>query len=171
MVSKSKTKDLIKKTREYINYIEEHVENVRKAWEELKIKCKDMSFICDDYRYFSIEDLVDRHDASKLSEEEFVRYRKYFYPTKEEEETKRSLSKAFEHHKKENDHHWQTWTEKEYYNPYSKEIFCVEMILDWMAMGYKFGDTSKEYYEKNKDKIYLPDWSINFIYEIFDKLK
>ena len=44
------------------------------------------------------------------------------------------------------------------------------MVLDWMAMGYKFGDTAQEYYEKNKEKIELPDWAIEFIYEIFRRV-
>jgi len=30
------------------------------------------------------------------------------------------------------------------------------MVLDWMAMGLKFGDTAEEYYENNRDKIKIP---------------
>ena len=44
------------------------------------------------------------------------------------------------------------------------------MVLDWMAMGYKFGDTAQEYYEKNKDKIALPNIAIPFMYETFERL-
>ena len=35
-------------------------------------------------------------------------------------------------------------------------------------MGFEFGDTAKGYYEKNKDKINLPEWAIELIYTIFD---
>jgi len=45
------------------------------------------------------------------------------------------------------------------------------MVLDWMAMGYKFGDTAQEYYEKNKEKIKIPSWAVDFIYQIFDRIK
>ena len=31
----------------------------------------------------------------------------------------------------------------------------VEMVIDLTAMGYKFGNTAEEYYEKNKKNIEL----------------
>ena len=37
-------------------------------------------------------------------------------------------------------------------------------------MGIKFGDTAKSYYEKNKNKINLPEWAEAYIYEIFEKI-
>ena len=37
-----------------------------------------------------------------------------------------------------------------------------------IAMGYEFGDTAKEYYENNKDKIILPEWAIKEMYKIFE---
>ncbi len=37
-----------------------------------------------------------------------------------------------------------------------------------MAMGYKFGDTARDYYLKNKDKIKLKDWEIKLMNRIFD---
>ncbi len=44
------------------------------------------------------------------------------------------------------------------------------MICDWMAMGKTYNDTAKEYYEKNKNNIIIPQWSIDYIYEIFDRI-
>ena len=41
-------------------------------------------------------------------------------------------------------------------------------VVDWVAMGIKFNDTAKSYYEKNKHEIELPDWAIELMYEIFD---
>lgn len=164
-----KTIEVIQKTREYLDYIEEHINNVQKAWNELKVKCKDMAFIWDDYRYFSIQDMVDRHDMSKLSEKEFIQYRKFFYPLKKEQ--KYDIREAWGNHKKENPHHWENWTKEDFYNPYAQEVHCVHMILDWMAMGYKFGDTAQEYYEKNRDKINIPEEWIDFMYQIFDRVR
>lgn len=159
----------IKKTREYLDYVEEHVLNVQKAWNVLKEKCKTMRFIWDDFYYFSITDEIYRHDLSKLSENEFIQYRKSFYPTNLEE--KYNMSTAWEHHKKHNPHHWENWTTKTLIHPNTWEIYCVHMVCDWMAMGYKFGDTAKQYYESNKEKIKLPKYAINFIYEIFNAIK
>ena len=41
-------------------------------------------------------------------------------------------------------------------------------IIDWVAMGFKFGDTARDYYEKNKAEIELPEWAIVLMYKIFD---
>ena len=162
------TLEIVDKTQEYLDYIKEHILNVRKAWGELQNKCKDMRFMWDDYYYFSISDAVDFHDISKLSEFEFVQYRKSFYPV--DGEAAFDMSEAWEHHKKENFHHWESWTSVEWGDNPTIEVHIVHMVLDWMAMGYKFGDTAQEYYENNKEKIKIPEWAEKFIYEIFGKL-
>ena len=158
----------INKTREYLDYIEEHVLNVQKAWKEIQEKCKDMSFIWDDACYFSIDNEIKLHDLSKMSEQEFIQYRKTFFPTNEEKEKdKYDISKAWEHHKKHNPHHWETWT----LSNKEQVIHCVCMICDWMAMAYKFNDTAKRYYEKNKDEILIQSDMIPFMYEIFNRIE
>lgn len=164
--------DIIEKTREYLNYIEEHVLNVEKAWRELQDKCEDMKFIYDDYLYNMIDAEVGFHDLSKLSEQEFIQYRKSFYPTKaESKEIKYDMTQAWKHHKINNPHHWQNWTTMNSNHPHEWEVHCVHMVIDWMAMGYKFGDTAQSYYESNKDKVELPDYAVSFIYEIFERIK
>lgn len=158
----------IKQTRKYLDYIEEHALNVRKAWQEIQAKCKDMNIVYDDFYYNWIGDEVFRHDLSKLSEQEFVQYRKAFYPT--DTEKKYDMSAAWEHHKANNMHHWENWTNSPMHMPNEWAVHCTHMVIDWMAMGYKFGDTARQYYEANKEKIKLPDYAIDFIYEIFMRL-
>lgn len=177
----TKMKELIYKTQEYLNYIEEHYSNVQKAWQILKEKCKHETFIYDDFRYFCIDDMIKDHDLSKLSAEEFVQYRKQFFPASFEKaaDNKADFEKAWEHHKENNNHHWENWTGRYeckgwdgLQGPYySDEIHFVCMICDWMAMSMKFGDTPREYYEKNKDKIQLPENFIPWLYEIFDQIE
>jgi hypothetical protein len=161
--------EYIKRTREYLDYLEEHLSNVQKAWEILKSKCEDMRFILDDYVYQTLDNEIYNHDLSKFSEFEFVQYREAFFQGATAF-TPLSLDRAWEHHKENNPHHWENWTKQEYVSPYEWEINCVHMIIDWMAMGFKFNDTAQIYYEKNKDKIILPDYAITFIYEIFNKI-
>lgn len=161
--------ELINKSREYLDYLEEHILNIRKAWIELQLKCKEMRFIYDDYTYNWICSEVLEHDISKLTEFEFVQYRKAFYPTSSE--PKFDMAQAWEHHKSKNPHHWESWIKIQTPNPYEWEVHCVHMIVDWMAMGYKFGDSAKEYYETNKEKIKLPDYAVDFIYKIFERLE
>lgn len=166
------TLELIEKTRQYLDYVEEHYLNVQRAWKEISNKCKDMRFVWDDYVYFSIDEEVKRHDMSKLSEYEFVQYRKAFYPTEEETgEGKYDMSAAWENHKANNPHHWENWTMIESDSPYVHEIHCIHMLIDWTAMGYKFGDTAQSYYEKNKGKIILPEWAVGFIYDVFSRIQ
>jgi hypothetical protein len=160
-------KEKIQKFREYLDYIEEHYNNVQKAWKLINDKCKrkGFRFIYDDFVWHMIDTEVKQHDISKLSEEEFTQYRQYFFPCKDETKDKDLFKKAWEHHKQKNEHHWQTWTKNK--GIYS-DAYLVMNIVDWVAMGMKFNDTAKAYYEKNKDEINMPEWAIALMYEIFD---
>jgi len=161
----------IKRTREYLDYVEEHVLNVQKAWNVMKEKCNDMRFIYDALFYHNLNRAVNRHDLTKLSENEFIQYRKAFFPT--DSEPKYDMTEAWEHHKKYNSHHWENWgsNTNRTIHPDDWEIDCAHMVCDWMAMGCKLGDTARQYYESNKDEIKLPEWAAPFIYEIFDRIE
>lgn len=161
--------EVMVKTREYLKYIEDHYNNVQKAWLIIKKKgCeKKYSLI---YDMYDLHCDIRSHDRSKLSKEEFVPYRRKFFPTEYEKkncqkEINRDFKNAWIHHKLHNRHHWETWS-KEIGNPLSGR-HIVHNICDWMAMGMKFGDTAQSYYEKNKEKIRIPEWSIEFIYDTF----
>lgn len=161
-------KERIAKFREYLDYIERHYDNVQKAWKLINDKCgSGFRFISDDYVWNCIDQNVKNHDLSKLSAAEFTQYRQYFFPAAYEEKDKDLFNSAWENHKKENPHHWQNWTIQFANHPFA-DIYLVENIVDWVAMGFEFGDTAKSYYEKNKEKINLPDWAIKDMYSIFE---
>jgi len=165
-----KALEIISKTRAYLDYLEEHVLNVQKAWKELQDKCSDMVIIYDDFNFIRLDTLVKSHDISKLGEYEFVQYRRKFFPASTEIAEPEEFAGAWDHHKNKNPHHWENWTKTEEGLFGEKCLHCVTMVLDWMAMGYKFGDTAQAYYEKNKSNIDIPaDWE-EFIYEIFSKV-
>lgn len=163
----------IDKTQAYLDYVENHIRNVEKAWEVIKVACKDMEFITDDKMFEKLNEEVGLHDISKMSEKEFVQYRKNFYPVEDSEKSKELFDAAWENHKKENPHHWQNWVEKAKTSddPNEWKINCVHMIIDWMAMGYNFGDTAESYYEGNKDDIYIPEYGIDYIKQIFERIR
>lgn len=161
--------EYIQRTREYLDYLEEHITNVQRAFEEVRRKCYDMRFIYDDYCYWELKSAVRHHDLSKFSKEEFTQYREKFFPV--EGETGEGFSSAWENHKKENTHHWENWTQRDTFNPYEWEINCTHMVIDWLAMGYKFNDTPRAFFEKNREKIHIPEHAIEFIYEIFERLE
>lgn len=167
--------EIIKKTREYIDYIEEHYLNVQKAWEIIQDKCKGMRFLQDDFVFFGLDTAVKKHDISKFTKEEFIPYRDKFFPVEGIVVNSKSFELAWEHHKEKNDHHWQTWTElvkdETTLAATYADIYIVHMIVDWVAMGMKFGDTAEQYYETNKDNINIPKKYEKFMYEIFEKIK
>lgn len=163
-------KEKIQKFRDYLDYVERHYDNVQKAWKVLQEQCGDMRFIYDDYVFNCIDSNVKNHDLSKLSQEEFTQYQQFFYPTTDEVKSKDLMKTAWNNHLQKNPHHWQHWTCKTYGNPYECEIYFIENIIDWMAMGYEFNDTAKDYYEKNKAEIILPKWCVELMYKIFDKV-
>lgn len=159
----------INKFREYLDYVEEHYNNVQTAWKLINDKCQnqDFRFIDDDFIWNSIDAEVKQHDMSKLSAEEFTQYRRHFFPCASESKDARAFKNAWEHHKQHNEHHWQTWTDRHAQNPHS-DMFLIMNIVDWVAMGIKFNDTAKDYYEKHKDVIKLPEWAVKLMYQVFD---
>lgn len=161
----------ISKTREYLDYVERHILNVQKAWGVVQDKCKDMNIIYDDYLWSLINSDVIFHDMSKLSHAEFVPYRERFYPVHEtENQNDDAFSKAWQHHLQENIHHWQSWTNIQVSDNPALQAYVAMNVIDWMAVGYEFGDTAQEYYEKNRDKINIPEWAEELMYEMFKRV-
>lgn len=167
-----KGKILINRFRAYLDYLEEHLDNVARAWAEVQLKCKDMDFMQDAWIVEAIDAAVLSHDLSKFSAEEFTQYRKGFYPAVHEGAVALP-PKAWENHKKENPHHWQTWVKYFVTAEGSRawQVHCIHNIVDWLAMGYKFNDTPRGYYEKNKADIQIPPPALEFMFEIFDALE
>lgn len=161
--------EYINQTTKYLNYLEEHLDNVRKAYNHIaeilfdkriqlgKIIGQDV----EEFLFLLKED-VKNHDLSKFSDYEFVPYRVKFFPVSEEtnqDDIQIDFKSAWMNHKLENHHHWETAETK---------IDIVHMIIDWTAMGYKFGDTAQEYYEANKDRINLSKEHEEFMYDVFE---
>ena len=81
----------------------------------------------------------------------------------------KDFDKAWEHHFKVNKHHWNHWCYNWELNESGVPLnecklsiplemsdrYIIEMICDWTAMGYKFENTAKDFYLKNKNKIEL----------------
>ena len=163
------TKEVIKKTREYLDYVERHYDNVQKAWEDVQEKCADIWPLSVDSMRFMIDSQIKTHDISKLSQEEFVPYRLVFYPTLAENTGPDDMKEAWEHHKRCNRHHWQTWA-RDYPVGELWGIDCIHMLVDWMAMAYEFGGSARSFYENNCHRIELPVDAIALMNVIFDRV-
>lgn len=154
-------KKYIDRTREYLDYLEDHLTKVAIAFDDLSNACEGMWWVGDDYAWHTLRRDVELHDISKFSEEEFVQYRKTFYPIDKDEKENVDFKSALEHHKEQNHHHFESC---------QTYLDMVHMIIDWTAMSYTFGGTAQEYYEKNKEKIIVPTHLIPDMYEIFIRL-
>lgn len=157
-------------TMEYLNYIHEHRMNVEKAWQEVQEKCSDMDFITNESTFEIICNNIKQHDLSKYSEHEFVQYRQYFNPIEGAVKDSELFDKAWKHHYENNPHHWEYWTNKMWGNSSEELIATVEMICDWQAMSYKFGNSAKDYFKENLYRIEMSDWKIKVVNNILDRL-
>jgi len=78
------------------------------------------------------------HDLSKFSYSEFSGYaEKLFAPEgidqTEKERREKGFAKAWLHHQKCNEHHWQFWVDDLGFASEMPDRFVREMVADWMA--------------------------------------
>lgn len=141
---------------EYTIYVCEHVFNVKAVWSALQ-KYTKAEYWLDDATFFAVDGLIKQHDRSKLDRSEFEGYRQWFYP-EGDFKTKSLFDVAWNHHQKNNPHHWQYWL---MWKPEGTEAlempfeYIIEMLCDWAAMSVKFKDTPSAFYQKEKDNMLL----------------
>lgn len=179
------------KNEEYTEYIKEHIQNVQEAWGKLQIICPNEIFVTDQNLNKSITERTIQHDSSKYNADEFTAYRRFFYPISKDEKKKsyNDFQKAWILHYTRNDHHWEHWISPNSHD-FNNQNFniqdvkntfildrgdkrietLVEMICDWMAMGKVFGNTAKQYYDSNKEKIRLLPNDREFVEAILNKV-
>ena len=142
------------KDTEYRQYILEHQKNVKKAFNEYgKLLCKELGV---NLGVISLQ--IQSHDNSKFMNPEFDLYRrKFFKEDNEQEISDYEFNLGWLMHIHNNPHHPQFWV---LYDEGQKFIYdmpdnyIVEMILDWIAIGYKFNSKCYDYYNdkgKNTD--------------------
>jgi len=164
--------ETIQKTREYLDFLEKHYNYIQKAFKVVEETCKNMRFIYDDFYYHGLRDNLKFHDVEKLSNEEFIYFREWYFPTEEEQNSRKlrllaqqNLEKALKHHRGVTNHHA---------NHISKsifdEIFYAEMVIDWIAVSYFKGGTAKEFYESYKKDFKFEDWVDTFITDILNNV-
>jgi len=157
---------------EYSEYIKEHRANVVKGYKWLKHHFDDISdkMFAKDYR------LLYGHDDSKLDDEEYDAYDKYFYGGNRSHEVVKNFKYAWLHHIHNNPHHWQYWVlqnddepEEVLEMPYE---YVIEMICDWWSFSWKSGklDEIFDWYEKHKN-MKLHENTRKLVEEMLDRIK
>lgn len=158
----------IKTSRDYLSYLEEHLTNVAKAFAEVSDACDGMVWVGDDYTWHTLRQEVLNHDISKFSKYEFTQYRDKFFRVDDLESIDADFDEAWEHHKINNTHHNES-IRTDYRGNTEKDI--IHMVIDWTAMGYKFGDNAEDYFNKNKDTITIPEGYDSFLQEVFNRIR
>lgn len=146
----------------YLSYVMEHKKNVFKACWNRRLYIHSFT-----------------HDLSKFSRKEFTQYANWFHgkygmKMKDMHEihkddikwmnafgkqhlcAKNNFDSAWQHHKDNNKHHWNYWSERDMVMPTK---YVKQMICDWEAMSIKFGDTPQAFYLNNYKKIELKEES------------
>lgn len=163
---------VIDKTMEYLEYLKVHILHVEQAFVYVSDKCNKFDVFTNTSQYDKLSMEVLNHDMSKLSVDEFVQYRKYFFPT--DTENRKDLELLFNnsqiHHKSNNSHHWENQTLSFNKNDDEQKIHCFHMVIDWVAMSYKFGGTAEQYYNENKSKIDIPAYAMDYLDKILQRL-
>lgn len=129
--------------KEYLEYIEAHKERVKKFASWLEENCPE---VFEGVDLDAFHDIIEEHDESKYSEEEFEPYAQKWHgngiKTPEYE-------LAWEHHWQNNEHHPEYWLGEDM--PY---IYILEMLCDWGSFSIDKGDLrelSDFYYNKAKE--------------------
>lgn len=128
---------------EYKEYVIAHKERVSQFADWLKENCSEV-FEGVDLDVF--DELIEEHDESKWSEEEFEPYAQRWHGDKKKTP---EYEAAWEHHWQNNEHHPEYWLGEDM--PY---IYILEMICDWGSFSIASGnmnELSDFYFNKAKD--------------------
>jgi hypothetical protein len=150
--------------KEYQEYVIAHKERVTQFADWLLTNCPELFEGVD---LDSFNEIIEEHDESKFSEEEFEPYaQKWFGDGKKTPE----YEAAWEHHYMNNEHHPEYWLGEDM--PY---IYILEMICDWGSFSIASGDMkelSDFYYNKAIDdpEKNLSDATKEIIHDILIKI-
>lgn len=161
--------------QKYDEYLNGHISNVQAALELLSRL--DIQFVDDNLS--ELRTICSEHDKSKYDELEYIPYLHHFYPTCEEEANKsEEYDLATMHHVQNNKHHWNclAWIDpvtgklNDNIDEQEYKLYTVERCCDWLAMAYQHGEPPTEYFNKHKDEIIQPDYGLDLMTEILNKV-
>lgn len=115
--------------------IKEHIKRVHNVWHMFaeQVEISDETFL-------NINANIENHDKSKFSVEEFDGMRQSIYPIDNEKENIELTRQAWNHHIKNNRHHFEYWLYSKNLIPLEIPfIYMIEMLCDWTANCIQFG--------------------------------
>lgn len=164
-------------TVQYKKYLKKHREGVSRFYETLLKPALLSNGDADEQTLSKIENLIKNHDASKNSSAEFAAYRNYFYDKEKYPRSSEEFNIAWNHHQKNNPHHWQYWilvndVDKPQFQPLDMPLcYIIEMLADWHSAGNHYGNTAYEWYQKQKNRMLLSDNTRAIVEKYIEYLK
>ena len=140
------TEDADNYLEEYKKYIINHKANVSKFADWLLKKCPE---VFKDIDIMSFKTLINNHDESKFSKEEFEPYARFWFNDSEHYDYDPEYEAAWEHHWKNNKHHPEFWQGQD-----MPLIYILEMLCDWGSFSISKNDMNELfdcYYEEAQD--------------------
>lgn len=135
---------------EYLNHILKHKAMVFTAWMYLADKLCELGFI-NESDMDKIHINIINHDNSKFLSDEFYIYAKRFYRNRRKNlRTNENFKKAVKLHKERNLHHFESLKD---YKGDDWKCYAVELVCDYIAMGWEFNNYVCEYFGKVKDEL------------------
>ncbi len=163
-----KKEDLLKIRILYTDHYFQHTYYCMLAWMSIRNELLEEKVISKS-EYEKINHLIAWHDNSKISDEEFMPYAMKFYSKqRDEEKIKSQFKEAVKHHKDCNLHHFEALRS---YNGNDWKCYIIELICDYIAMGWEFKNYLFEYYQSTKDKINLPSEYREYLERVMDIIR
>lgn len=140
---------------QYDVYLSEHISNVVKGFEWIRENAPELL----EGTTPNLEIEIENHDASKYSDEEYDAYDNYFYGHYSDDmksQVEYDFDVAWNHHQKNNPHHWQYWVvlkDSGGMVPLDMDYeSIIHMICDWWSFSWKSGNLYEifDWYKKNK---------------------
>lgn len=161
---------------EYDGYLIKHKQNVRQGFLWLK---ENLPELIPDNLYATIEHLLNKHDATKTTMEEYEAYDEYFYGKNRSFQVINDFNKAWLHHIHYNPHHWQHWVLLEddpdggnvcIEMPYE---YVIDMICDWWSFSWSTGNLYEifNWYEDHKKTMQLHKNTRKLVEDILSQIK
>lgn len=163
----------------YDKYISQHRECVRKAYQWL---CEHIPEVCDE----STGMLIENHDKSKYTKEEYDPYDAYFYENYDKSEKTKKLVEyeydvAWLTHIHRNPHHWQHWVllrddpvdgNTVVVRMIIPQMYLVEMFCDWWSFSFLSDDLDQIFvwYCNHKDTIIMNKKSEEFMQKLLNRV-
>ena len=126
------TEDLDGYQEEYRKYVEGHKERVKQFADWL---LENLPELFDNIDLELFKEMINDHDDSKFSEEEFEPYAQHFYGPNKNNKNDLEFDEAWKHHWTHNEHHPEFWLGEDM--PY---IYILEMLCDWGSFSIASGN-------------------------------